>query len=80
VILAEERTTEEERQHIMEARKRTAIKKKKMRMMGKSRSTETDEEDEDAEEGRTPFKTRREEAQYYPIQLPPSSYFISTAL
>ena len=55
VILAEERTTQEERNHIMEARKRAANKRRKMKLLGKSKSTETDEDgdDEDADEGKT---------------------------
>ena len=48
VILAEERTTQEERNHIMEARKRAATKRRKLKSIGKSKSTETDEDDEDA--------------------------------
>ena len=53
MILAEERTTEEERNHIMEARKRAANKRRKMKSLGKTRSTETDEdEDEQADEGK----------------------------
>ena len=52
VILAEERTTEEERQHIIEARKRTMNKRKKMiKSMGKSRSAETDEDEDEADDG-----------------------------
>ncbi|KZS08153.1 Voltage-dependent calcium channel type A subunit alpha-1 [Daphnia magna] len=48
VILAEERTTEEEKLHIMEARRRAAAKRKKLKHLGKSRSTDTeDEENED---------------------------------
>ena len=50
MILAEDRTTEEERLHIMEARRRAAAKRKKMKAMGKSKSTETDEEEEEPEE------------------------------
>ena len=50
--MAEERTTEEERNHIMEARRRAAIKKRKVKVTNnKSKSTETDEEDEDPDEG-----------------------------
>ncbi|XP_054715449.1 voltage-dependent calcium channel type A subunit alpha-1-like [Uloborus diversus] len=45
VILAEERTTSEEKLHIIEARKRTA-KRKKMKNMH-SKSTDEDEEDDD---------------------------------
>ena len=56
MILAEERTTEEERNHIMEARKRAANKRRKMKSLGKTRSTETDEdEDEQADEGKETF-------------------------
>ncbi|QQP55932.1 Uncharacterized protein FKW44_000432, partial [Caligus rogercresseyi] len=47
VILAEERTTEEERNHIMEARKRVANKRRKIKILGKSRSTETEDDDDD---------------------------------
>lgn len=51
VILAEERTTEEERNHIMEARRRAANKRRKLKLSGKSKSNETDEDDEDQDEG-----------------------------
>ena len=37
VILNEDRTTEEERRYIMEARKRAMLKRKKLRTLGKSR-------------------------------------------
>ena len=37
MILNEERTTEEERRYIMEARKRAMLKRKKLRTLGKSR-------------------------------------------
>uniref|UniRef100_A0A8D8XSU1 Voltage-dependent L-type calcium channel subunit alpha n=1 Tax=Cacopsylla melanoneura TaxID=428564 RepID=A0A8D8XSU1_9HEMI len=50
VILAEERTTEEERMHIIEARKRNE-KKKKLKNLGKSKSTDTEEEAEEEEDG-----------------------------
>ncbi|XP_050506047.1 voltage-dependent calcium channel type A subunit alpha-1 isoform X9 [Diabrotica virgifera virgifera] len=50
VILAEERTTEEEKLHIMEARRRAA-RKKKLKSMGKSKSTDTEEEQEEDEMG-----------------------------
>ncbi|KAK0092187.1 hypothetical protein PV326_001978, partial [Microctonus aethiopoides] len=52
VILAEERTTEEEKMHIIEARRR-AIKaqRKKLKNLGKSKSTDTEEEDGDDEPG-----------------------------
>ncbi|KAI4484986.1 hypothetical protein M0802_012887 [Mischocyttarus mexicanus] len=45
VILAEERTTEEEKMHILEVRKRALAKKKKLKNLGKSKSTDTEEED-----------------------------------
>jgi hypothetical protein len=45
VILAEERTSEEEKMRIMEARRRAA-ERKKLKALGKSRSTDTEEEDE----------------------------------
>ncbi|CAO1437735.1 unnamed protein product [Diamesa serratosioi] len=51
VILAEERTTEEERMHIMEARRRAAAKRKKLKNLGKSKSTDTEEEDADEDCG-----------------------------
>lgn len=50
VILAEERTTEEERNHIMEARRRAANKRKKLKSSGKSKSMETDEDEDDQDE------------------------------
>ncbi|XP_050531904.1 voltage-dependent calcium channel type A subunit alpha-1 isoform X4 [Daktulosphaira vitifoliae] len=49
VILAEERTTDEERRHIIEARKRADIKKRKLKTLGKSKSTESEEECEEEE-------------------------------
>ncbi len=49
VILAEDRTTEEERNHIIEARKRAATKGKKVK--GKGRSVETDDDDDDDGDG-----------------------------
>ncbi|XP_023319162.1 voltage-dependent calcium channel type A subunit alpha-1 isoform X5 [Trichogramma pretiosum] len=49
VILAEERTTEEEKMHIMEARRRAAAKRKKLKNLGKSKSTDTEEEDNEDE-------------------------------
>ena len=49
VILNEDRTTEEERRYIMEARKRALQKRKKLRTLGKSRSTESEEEEEEEE-------------------------------
>ncbi|XP_044001489.1 voltage-dependent calcium channel type A subunit alpha-1 isoform X8 [Aphidius gifuensis] len=52
VILAEERTTEEEKMHIIEARRR-AIKaqRKKLKNLGKSKSTDTEDEDNDDDPG-----------------------------
>ena len=50
--MAEERTTEEERNHILEARKRVANKRRKMKLTGKSRSMETDEDDDEPDEGK----------------------------
>ncbi|XP_066587016.1 voltage-dependent calcium channel type A subunit alpha-1 isoform X8 [Prorops nasuta] len=47
VILAEERTTEEEKMHILEVRRRAEAKKKKLKNLGKSKSTDTEEEDAD---------------------------------
>ncbi|XP_071642975.1 voltage-dependent calcium channel type A subunit alpha-1-like [Temnothorax longispinosus] len=46
VILAEERTTEEEKMHILEVRRKAAAKKKKLKNLGKSKSTDTEEEEE----------------------------------
>ena len=54
VILNEDRTTEDERRYIMEARKRAMLKRKKLRTLGKSRSTESEDEEEE-EEGKTFF-------------------------
>ena len=46
-ILNKERTTEEERRYILEARKRALQKKKKLKNLGKrSRSTDSEEEAE----------------------------------
>ena len=45
--MAEERTTEEERLHILESRRRAAAKKKKLKNLGNKSSVETDEESED---------------------------------
>ncbi|KAH9397655.1 hypothetical protein TYRP_003978, partial [Tyrophagus putrescentiae] len=49
VILAEERTTEEEKMHIIEARRRAAAKRKKLKNMH-SKSTDEEDEDEDEDE------------------------------
>ena len=49
VILNEDRTTEDERRYIMEARKRAMLKRKKLRTLGKSRSTESEDEEEEEE-------------------------------
>ena len=46
MILAEERTTDEEKMHIINARRRAA-RKKKMKKIGKSKSTDTEDEDLD---------------------------------
>ena len=56
VILNEDRTTEDERRYIMEARKRAMLKRKKLRTLGKSRSTESEDEEEE-EEGKAYFQT-----------------------
>ncbi|XP_076066879.1 calcium voltage-gated channel subunit cacophony isoform X6 [Oratosquilla oratoria] len=50
VILAEERTTDEEKAHIMEARRRAAAKRKKLKHLGKSKSTDTEDDDPDADD------------------------------
>ncbi|CAB3257221.1 unnamed protein product [Arctia plantaginis] len=50
VILAEERTTEEVKTHIIEARRRAASKKK-LKNLGKSKSTDTEEEEQDEDCG-----------------------------
>ena len=54
VILCEDRTTEDERRYIMEARKRAMQKRKKLRTLGKSKSTESEDEEEE-EEGENLF-------------------------
>ncbi|XP_035783195.1 voltage-dependent calcium channel type A subunit alpha-1-like isoform X19 [Anopheles albimanus] len=59
VILAEERTTEEERLHIMEARRRAAAKRKKLKNLGKSKSTDTEEDDPDEDCGDDVFVPKR---------------------
>ncbi|XP_011506186.1 PREDICTED: voltage-dependent calcium channel type A subunit alpha-1 [Ceratosolen solmsi marchali] len=54
VILAEERTTEEEKMHIMEARRKAeAAKRKKLKNLGTSKSTDTEEDEgeDDQEDG-----------------------------
>ncbi|XP_073986797.1 calcium voltage-gated channel subunit cacophony isoform X7 [Rhodnius prolixus] len=56
VILAEERTTEEEKMHIIEARRRAAAKRKKLKSMGKSKSTDTEEEEGEEEGEDVPVK------------------------
>ncbi|XP_025989217.2 voltage-dependent calcium channel type A subunit alpha-1 isoform X2 [Solenopsis invicta] len=45
MILTEERTTEEEKMHILKVRKKAAAKKKKLKDLGKSKSTDTEEEE-----------------------------------
>lgn len=52
----EDRTTEEERRYIMEARKRAMQKRKKLRTLGKSRSTESEDEENEEEEGEQSLK------------------------
>ncbi|XP_052566655.1 voltage-dependent calcium channel type A subunit alpha-1 isoform X18 [Culex pipiens pallens] len=59
VILAEERTTEEERMHIMDARRRAAAKRKKLKNLGKSKSTDTEEDDADEDCGDDVSVTKR---------------------
>ena len=54
----EDRTTEEERRYIMEARKRALQKRKKLRTLGKSRSTESEDEEAEEEEGKTRKKCK----------------------
>ncbi|XP_055550029.1 voltage-dependent calcium channel type A subunit alpha-1-like isoform X9 [Wyeomyia smithii] len=51
IILAEDRTTDEERMYIMEARKKAAAKRKKLKALGKSKSSETDDEEATTESG-----------------------------
>lgn len=51
IILAEDRTTDEERMYIMEARKKAAAKRKKLKTLGKSKSSETDDEEATTESG-----------------------------
>ncbi|XP_064108495.1 voltage-dependent calcium channel type A subunit alpha-1-like isoform X12 [Macrobrachium nipponense] len=55
VILAEERTTDEEKAHIMEARRRAAAKRKKLKHLGKSKSTDTEDEENEAEDDDAPL-------------------------
>ncbi|KAK7579828.1 hypothetical protein V9T40_000457 [Parthenolecanium corni] len=50
VILSEDRTTDEERLHIMESRRRAAMKSKKLHNIGKSKSSESEEEEAEDEE------------------------------
>ena len=63
VILNEDRTTEDERRYIMEARKRAMLKRKKLRTLGKSRSTESEDEEEE-EEGNGIWNIRLNKFQY----------------
>ncbi|XP_069690113.1 voltage-dependent calcium channel type A subunit alpha-1 isoform X21 [Periplaneta americana] len=58
VILAEERTTEEEKMHIIEGetRRRAAAKRKKLKNLGKSKSTDTEEEEGEEEDEDVPKK------------------------
>ncbi|XP_050685852.1 voltage-dependent calcium channel type A subunit alpha-1-like isoform X27 [Eriocheir sinensis] len=58
VILAEERTTDEEKAHIMEGertRRRAAAKRKKLKHLGKSKSTDTEDEDNEADDDDAPL-------------------------
>jgi len=50
VILAEERTTEDERFHIMDARRKAAAKRKKLKSLGQGSSVEEEEEEEEPDE------------------------------
>ena len=50
----------------MEARKRAANKRRKLKSMGKSKSTETDEDEEDADEGK--------KLHFYPM-VEPTDFF-----
>ncbi|XP_031638409.1 voltage-dependent calcium channel type A subunit alpha-1-like isoform X2 [Contarinia nasturtii] len=43
-ILAEDRTTDEEKMHILDVRRRRAAKKRKLKLAGKSKSTDTEDE------------------------------------
>ncbi|XP_077274834.1 calcium voltage-gated channel subunit cacophony isoform X11 [Temnothorax americanus] len=56
VILAEERTTEEEKMHILEVRRKAAAKKKKLKNLGKSKSTDTEEEEGEDDQDDVPKK------------------------
>ena len=47
VILAEERTTEAQRFHIIDARRRSALKMRKLKTLGKVTKKEDEEEEED---------------------------------
>ena len=48
--MAEERTTEDERFHIMDARRRAAAKRKKLKSLGQGSSIEEEEEEEEPDE------------------------------
>ena len=48
--MTEERTTEDERFHIMDARRRAAAKKKKIKSLGQGSSVEDEEEEEEPDE------------------------------
>ncbi|KAL5275640.1 cac family protein [Megaselia abdita] len=63
VILAEERTTEEEKMHIMEARRRNAAKRKKLKSLGKSKSTDTEEEEAEEDCGDDGFLKSKSKSQ-----------------
>ena len=68
--MAEERTTEEERNHIMEARKRAANRKKrqKLKTLGRGRSTETEDEDDDDEDDEQESSGKQHTAAHFPFQ------------
>lgn len=63
VILAEDRTSEEEKRHILNVRRRAAEKKRKLKQAGKSKSTDTEEEStydyNQDEDGKTFAPSRR---------------------
>ena len=60
IILAEDRTTEEEKMYIIEARKKAAAKRKKLKALGKSKSSETDDEDLGTESGDEDMLNKKE--------------------
>ncbi|XP_055309467.1 voltage-dependent calcium channel type A subunit alpha-1-like isoform X3 [Sitodiplosis mosellana] len=58
VILTEDRTTEEERQHILNVRRRNALKKRKLNAGDKTKSTDTEEDSAYDDEESTKKKER----------------------